>query len=90
MINCHPPEAMIYTGDIATNWKDFKETYKDYAIGTELSSKDDTIQTAMLKTIMGKECCQILSRLEFSEGDKKKPSKILEKLLRANELAGFC
>ena len=75
-----PPEAMICTGDVATNWKVFKEVYEDYATATELMSKDDTIQAATLKTVMGKDCRQILLRLELSDRDKKKPSKILEKL----------
>ena len=26
-----PPKAMICTGDVATNWKVFKEAYEDYA-----------------------------------------------------------
>jgi len=75
-----PPEAMLCTGDVATNWKVFKEAYEDYATATETTFKDDTIQVATLKTVMGKDCLQILSHLELSEGDKKKPSKILERL----------
>ena len=34
----------------------------------------------MMKTVMGRECRQILSRLELSTEDRKKPNKILEKL----------
>ena len=75
-----PPDPMVCTGDVAMNWKVFKEAYEDYATATELTTKEETIQAATLKTVMGKECRQILSRLELSEGDKKKPSKILEKL----------
>ena len=75
-----PPDPIVCTGDVATNWKVFKEAYEDYATATELTTKEETIQAATLKTVMGKECRQILSRLELSEGDKKKPSKILEKL----------
>ena len=71
---------MICTGDVVMNWKVFKEAYEDYATATKLTSKDDTIQAATLKTVMGKGCHQILSHLELSEGDKKKPSKILERL----------
>ena len=62
------------------NWKVFKEAYNDFATATQLTEKDDEIQAATLKTVMGKECRQILSRLELSNEDKKKPSKILEKL----------
>jgi len=38
------------------------------------------MQAATLKTVMGKECRQILSQLELSDADKKKPTKLLEKL----------
>ena len=46
----------------------------------ELTNKDDEIQAVTLKTVMGKECRQILSRLELSNADKKKLNKIIEKL----------
>ena len=75
-----PPDPMVCTGDVVTNWKVFKEVYEDYATVTKLTTKEDTIQAATLKTVMGKECRQILPRLELFEGDKKKLSKILEKL----------
>ena len=82
MASCQlpPPDAMVCTGSVATNWKIFKEAYNDFATATELTNKDDEIQAATLKTVMGKECRQILSRLELSNADKKKPNKILEKL----------
>ena len=82
MANCQlpPPNAMVCTGNMAENWKVFKEAYADFATATELTNKDDVIQAATLKTIMGKECQQILSRLELSNDDKKKSNKILEKL----------
>ena len=82
MANCQlpPPEVMVCTGNTAVNWKVFKEAYEDFATATELIAKDDEIQAATLKTIMGKECRQTLSRLELSNADKKRPSKILEKL----------
>jgi len=73
-----PPKAVICTGDAATNWKAFKEAYEDYATTTELTAKDDSIQAVTLMTVMGKDCRQILLHLELSDGDKKKPLKILE------------
>ena len=82
MANCQlpPPDAIVCTGNVATNWKIFKEAYNDFATATELTNKDDEIQAATLKTVMGKECRQILSRLELSNADKKKLNKIIEKL----------
>ena len=48
-----PLEVMVCTGDVAMNWKVFKEAYEDYATATELTSKDNTIQVATLKTVVG-------------------------------------
>ena len=58
MANCQlpPPDAMVCTGNVAANWKVFKEAYNDFATATELTAKDDEIQAATLKTVMGKEC----------------------------------
>ena len=82
MANCQlpPPDAMVCTGSVAENWKIFKEAYNDFATAMQLTTEDNKIQAATLKTVMGKECRQILSCLELSNEDKKKPSKILEKL----------
>ena len=82
MANCQlpPQDAMVCTGNTAANWRVFKEAYNDFATATKLTGKDESIQAATLKTVMGKECRQILSRLNISDTDKKKPDKILEKL----------
>ena len=48
---------------------------------TTLPAREDKlIQAATLKTVMGKECRQILSRLELTNADKEIPSKIFKKL----------
>ena len=77
MANCQlpPPDVMVCTGNVATNWKIFKEAYNDFATATELTNKDDEIQAATLKTVMGKECRQILSRLELTRKSRIKSSR---------------
>ena len=52
----------------------------DYAIATELSHKEKAMQAATLKTVMGKECRQILARLELSTEYVKYLTVIIEKL----------
>ena len=82
MANCQLPlpDAMVCTGSVAANWKVFKEAYNDFAMAKQLTTKDDEIQAVTLKTVIGNEYQQILSHLEISNEDKKKPSKILKKL----------
>lgn len=55
-------DPMHCTGDVATNQKSFKEAYTDYVTVTELHKKEKAIQVATLKTVMGKECRQMLVR----------------------------
>ena len=74
------PEQMQCTGDVATNWKVFREAYSDYAVATELGKKEKAVQAATLKTVMGKECRQILGRLELSGDDMNDTEVILAKL----------
>ena len=79
MANYHlpPPEPMVCTGDVASNWKIFTEAFADYSTATELTKKAAELQAATLKTVMGKE---ILSRLELTEEEKKDTAAILAKL----------
>jgi len=65
-------------GNLAENWRIFQEAFTDYAVATGLTAKDDAIQVATLKMIMGKECKQVLHRLELTEDELKKTETILE------------
>ena len=75
-----PPEPMKCSGNVTENWRIFHEAFMDYAIATELTAKDDTIQVATLKTMMGKECKQVLHRLDLAAGQLKKTDTILSSL----------
>ena len=68
------------TGDVASNWKIFTEAFADYSTATKLTKKAAEVQAATLKTVMGKDCRQILSRLELTEEEKKDTAAILTKL----------
>ena len=63
MANCQlpPPNPIVCPGNLSENWKAFKEAFNDFAIATQLTDKDEPIQATTLKTVMGKECRQILS-----------------------------
>jgi len=71
---------MVCAGDVVTNWRIFKKAFTDYSTETELTKKDVEVQAATLKMVMGKECRQILSRLELTEAEKKDTAAILDKL----------
>lgn len=67
-----PPEPMVCSGNVAQNWKSFKEAYEDYVTATCLSEKDAIVQAAALKSMMGRECREILQRLELTDDEMKK------------------
>ena len=74
------PGPMQCTGNIATNWKSFKEAYIDYTTAIELNKKAKSIQVATLKSVMGKECRQMLARLELNDDEAQDPAVVIEKL----------
>ena len=50
-----PPQSkMDMTGDRASNWEFFKDSWKNYATATKLDQKDKKIVAATLLPIMGK------------------------------------
>ena len=71
---------MNCSGDVASNWKVFREAYKDYAIATQLTEKAAAIQVATLKSVMGTEYKQVLKRLELTEKHLNSTETILAKL----------
>ena len=71
---------MNCSGNVSQNWSFFSAAFEDYITATELKDKSDLICAAALKSIMGKECREILSRLEITEEDMKDAEKILDTL----------
>ena len=54
-----PPSKMDMTGDRASDWEFFKNSWKNYATATKLDQKDKKIVAATLLPIMGKECLHV-------------------------------
>ena len=76
------PIPMDIKGDMEGKWTEFKESWEDYSVATGLDKKDNKIQVATLRSIMGTECRKRLASLSLSEVDSKDPSKILEALTK--------
>ena len=76
-----PPKPMSFKGTgIETNWKVFEDEFKDFVTATELNQKDDKIQVATLRSLMGPECRKRLKDLSLTEEQSKKTESILTKL----------
>ena len=57
---------MVCKGDKASNWEFFRQQYEDYEIATELCQRQMSVRLASLRSIMGKECLQILRNLSLT------------------------
>ena len=60
------PQVMVCKGDKASNWEFFRQQYEDYEIATELCQRQMSVRLASLRSIMGKECLQILRNLSLT------------------------
>ncbi|KAJ8019834.1 hypothetical protein HOLleu_41588 [Holothuria leucospilota] len=74
------PSPMVCTGNIETNWQIFKEAWLDYRIAVGLDKKDQAIQVATLKTIMGIDCRKRLKSTPLTEAESKDHDSIITKL----------
>ncbi|XP_033126807.1 uncharacterized protein LOC117124619 [Anneissia japonica] len=76
-----PPEPMnCEKDDLENNWQFFRESFEDYRKVTQLDKKDESVQVATLKSVMGKQCKHILKQLRLSEADMANHTAILDKL----------
>ncbi|XP_023229307.1 uncharacterized protein LOC111629653 [Centruroides sculpturatus] len=78
--NLPPPKPMLVEGDLGANWKKFKKSYLLYSTATELTTKNNETQAAILLHCLGEEALEIFETLELSEEEAKQPNVILEKL----------
>ena len=60
------PQVMVCKGDKASNWEFFRQQCEDYEIATELCQRQISVRLASLRSIMGKECLQILRNLSLT------------------------
>nr|CAI5841731.1 unnamed protein product [Callosobruchus analis] len=65
-----PPEEMQFKGDIANNWKLWKQKFNLYLLATGKTNKPDDVKIAILLNLLGDEGLHIFNTLEFDgEGD---------------------
>ena len=67
------------TGDQASNWEFFKDSWKNYATATKLEQKDKKIIAATLLSIIGKECLHVCRNLPMSEDKRQEADVIIKK-----------
>ena len=71
MSNFPVPPPMEVKGDLMSNWSFFKDQWEDYEVATGLKDKPKTVRVATLRSVMGRDCLQILKNLDMKDADRK-------------------
>ena len=67
-------------GNLAENWRRWKQRYELFMTATEAGKKSAKIQSSMLLHLIGEDALEVFNTFEFgSEEDKEKPVEILKK-----------
>ena len=74
------PPPLELSGNLAENWKRFKQRYTLYNTASGLSDKDDKTQTSTLLHIIGEAALDIYNTFTFkAEGDNMKLDVVMQK-----------
>ena len=82
-LNSHVPlpHKLSITGNIAKNWKKWKQIWDSYEIVTELTKRPDEYRVATFITCIGADALEIYNGLPFeNEVDKKNITKVIQLL----------
>ena len=74
---------MILTGNLADNWRRFKQQFEIYLIASGLDKKDGKVQAMALLHVDGLETSEVYNTFQLdTAGDDVKIDKIVEKFER--------
>ena len=78
--NIPVPSKMVCQGDVSSNWEYFRQQYEDYETATAINERSDNIRAATLRSVMGKDCIQILQNLSLSTAERNNVNTCLDRL----------
>lgn len=75
-----PPEQLSLQGNVAENWRKWKQRFELFVAASGLSEKDEKVQAATSLHVAGPEALEIYNTFSWeNEGDERKVTKIMEK-----------
>ena len=74
-----PPEKLQTKGNIAENWKTFKQVWTNYAIITNLDKQSEQYRVALFLHCIGTEALKIYNGMSFTEEERGKLEPIMSK-----------
>ena len=83
MDKLQPPSALVLTGNLAENWRRFKQHFEIYEIASGLARKNGKVRAMTLLPVAGSEALEVFSAFQWdADDDSKKVDKIMEKFER--------
>ena len=73
----HKPEHLKLDGNLAENWRVFKQNYEIFSIATELENKKEQQRIGIFLNLCGPEIIEIFNNLGLSAEDKKKYNAVV-------------
>ena len=75
-----PPEVLNLDGNVAENWRRWKQCFEIFSLASGLSEKDAGVQAATFLHVAGPEALEVYNTFSWAaNGDKNKVDKIMEK-----------
>ena len=75
-----PPKPLDVSGNVADNWKQFKQVWKNYSIITNLSAQSEEYRVALFLHCIGPEALKIYNGMQFANDEEQESlATILEK-----------
>uniref|UniRef100_A0A8C4RHI8 Gypsy retrotransposon integrase-like protein 1 n=1 Tax=Erpetoichthys calabaricus TaxID=27687 RepID=A0A8C4RHI8_ERPCA len=82
MEKLQPPPSLQLSGNLAENWKRFKQRFEVYLAAIGADEKSDKMKTCILLHIIGEEALEIYNNFQFDQGEHMKLDVILDKFER--------
>lgn len=77
MDSLKPPQSLSFDGNIAENWKAWKQRFEVYSIASGASEKSEAVKIAILLHVLGDEAIEKYNTFNLSEENKKSYNSIL-------------
>ncbi|CAI5671480.1 unnamed protein product [Oreochromis niloticus] len=79
MDGLHPPPILQLTGNVAENWRRFKQRFTLYLSAIGLDEASDKKQASVFLHVVDVEALEVYNNFTFTDGDGIKLNKIMEK-----------
>lgn len=72
------PDPLVLHGNVAENWRRWKQQFTIFMTVTGKASSDDEVKCAIFLHLAGPDALEVFNTLTFAPGDEKKLEKVME------------